>query len=61
MAIKTPPCKDTVCSLMVHILLKLLPTKTELLHKRRLAQKCNLDILFHKYKQQLSIMKHIRS
>jgi len=27
------------------------PQKTELLHKRRLAQKCNLDISCHKYKQ----------
>lgn len=51
MAIETPPCKDTVCSRVVPILLQLFPTKMELLHKRLLTQKCNLYISCHKYKE----------
>jgi hypothetical protein len=53
--------KDIVWWHMVRVLLQLFPIKTELLHKRRLAQKCNLETSSRKYEQQLSIMKQIRS
>ena len=48
---RNSPCKDTICSLVVHILLQLFPIETELHHQRRLALKCSLDISCHKYKQ----------